>query len=121
MIDSGTSTLVGPTAEVAAIATLVNATLIRSGEYEVDCNQTLPYITVSLGGNDTQSFVVSGETYKIKICEFKVLCTCLMGIIGLDIPVQDDGPFWILGDVFMREYFTVFDVGNNQVGFANIA
>mmetsp|Transcript_63822 Transcript_63822/g.101576 ORF Transcript_63822/g.101576 Transcript_63822/m.101576 type:complete len:376 (+) Transcript_63822:715-1842(+) len=122
VVDSGTSTLVGPTADVAKIAALVNATEVKSGEYEVDCKQTLPPITFTLGsGSNQKSFVVSGETYKIKVCELDVFCTCLMGIIGLDIPPLDDGPFWILGDVFMRDWFSVFDVGNNQIGFAAIA
>ena len=122
IVDSGTSTLVGPTADVTKIAAMVNATEVRSNEYKVDCKQTLPDITVTLGSNDkSKSFVISGETWKIKICEFEVLCTCLMGMIGLDIPSADDGPFWILGDVFMRDYYSVFDVGNNQLGFATIA
>jgi len=118
IVDSGTSTLVGPTSDVAAIAQLVNATLVENGEYEVDCKQTLPDITFIVGAEGkTQSFVVSGDAYRINV-RFN---TCLLGIIGMDIPKLDDGPFWILGDVFMREYYSVFDVGNNQVGFAKIA
>jgi len=122
IVDSGTSTLVGPKTDVAQVAKTVGASEVAPGEYEVDCSATLPDLYFTLGaGNNIKQFAISGETWKIKVCELDVICTCLMGMIGLDIPPADDGPFWILGDVFMRDWFTVFDIGNYSLAFAAAA
>jgi hypothetical protein len=40
--------------------------------------------------------------------------------MGLNLPARM-GNFWILGDVFMGAYYTVFDMGKKQVGFAKAA
>lgn len=118
IVDSGTSLIVGPKLEVKALAEAAGATEVQAGEYSVDCSQTLPDISVKVGSGDNEyDFVISGEALKIKICVAKIICQCLFGVAGMDLPE----PLWILGDVMMREHYTVFDFGNNRVGFADLA
>jgi len=118
IVDSGTSILVGPTDDVAAIAKQFGATYITNGEYQVDCDATLPDMEVTLGsGEHAVTLTVKGNDLRIKVCRFKILCECLLGIAGMDLTT----PLWILGDVLMRDFYTIFDFGNAQVGFSPLA
>ena len=110
IVDSGTSLLTGPSDSVKAIAQAIGAKPLVAGEYVVSCDATnLPNFDFTLNG---QVYTLTSADYLIPDGEM-----CLLGMMGLDVP-RPSGPLWILGDLFMRKYYTVFDVENARVGFA---
>merc|ERR1712032_1101415 len=114
IIDSGTSLLAGPKDAVAALAKKAGATSVLGKEYVIDCKKaaSLPSLTVTLGGKD---FTLEGSDYVINAGG-----QCLFAMIGIDVPAPR-GPLWIMGDVFMKKYYCVFDYGNKQMRIAPAA
>merc|ERR1712151_752815 len=111
IIDSGTSLLAGPKDAVSALARQAGATSVMGKEYVIDCSKaaTLPDLVVTLGGKD---FTLSSKDYVLQVSG-----QCLFAFMGIDVPAPR-GPLWIMGDVFMRKYYSVFDYGNKQMRFA---
>lgn len=109
IVDSGTSLITGPKAEVAKLAQSMGATANFMGEYTIDCAKVpdLPDVVWTIGGKE---YTIPGPATVIQ-----AQSTCLFAFMPLDIPT---GPKWILGDVFMRQYYTVFNYLDQTVGFA---
>jgi hypothetical protein len=116
ILDTGTSLLAGPVAEVKQIAASLGAksVVVNPNEYTIDCSKvaSLPTLDFVLGG---KTFSLEGKDYVIQSGP-----TCLLGMTGIDVP-PPRGPLWILGDVFIRKYYTIFDLEKNQIGFAPVA
>ncbi|KAM9556140.1 cathepsin D [Guaruba guarouba] len=118
IVDTGTSLITGPTKEVKELQTAIGAKPLIKGQYVIPCDKvsSLPVITLTLGGKPYQ---LTGEQYVFKV-SVQGETICLSGFSGLDVP-PPGGPLWILGDVFIGPYYTVFDRDNDSVGFAKCA
>nr|XP_004672632.2 napsin-A [Jaculus jaculus] len=113
ILDTGTSLITGPSEEIRALHVAIGAFPFLGGQYFIQCSKisTLPPISFLLGG---VWFNLTAQDYVIQIPQagFRL---CLSGFQALDIP-KPAGPLWILGDVFLRTYVTVFDRGDKKTG-----
>ncbi|XP_062450951.1 cathepsin E [Rhea pennata] len=114
IVDTGTSLLTGPSKDIKELQKYIGAMPV-DGEYIVDCNNLsiMPNVTFTING---VLYTLNAQAYVLT--EYgDGMATCISGFQGLDI-APPAGPLWILGDVFIRQFYSVFDRGNNRVGLA---
>jgi len=111
--DTGTSMLVGPKNAIERMNTWIGAEKDPYGIYKVDCSKldSMPDIVFTIGG---KPFPLKPRQYISQFGE-KETAVCVSGLGESHSGNPDQ---WILGDVFIGPYYTVFDKGQNRVGFA---
>ncbi|XP_074384208.1 gastricsin isoform X1 [Zonotrichia albicollis] len=111
IVDTGTFLLTVPQEYIENILEALGAQETSYG-YAVDCSdtQSMPQLTFGIGGArlalPPSAYVLNSNGY------------CTLAIEATYLPSQDGQPLWILGNVFLKEFYTVFDMANNRVGFA---
>ncbi|XP_034623237.1 gastricsin-like [Trachemys scripta elegans] len=115
IVDTGTSLLTVPQQLMNSFLQDVGAQANEYGEYVVDCSsvQSLPTISFTING---VSFPLPPSAYILNNNGY-----CSVGVEPTYLPSQNGQPLWILGDVFLRQYYSVYDMGNNRIGFAAVA
>ncbi|XP_070283352.1 pepsin F-like [Myotis yumanensis] len=113
IVDTGASLLIGPHDPVLNILKSINAQNTSTGEYIVSCDdvQSLPDIV----------FTMNNVTYPVPASAYIRRGKTDICYSNLDIDTSGSFSHWILGDVFLRLYFTVFDRANNRIGLAPVA
>ena len=115
IIDTGTTLLIADGDTVARTYASVPGArpapeVAGPGFYVFPCDST-PSVSLSFGG---RAFEISKETFNLGPI-FDGSKECVGGLVA------QDSPFWIVGDIFLREVYTVFNYDTKQVGFADLA
>jgi hypothetical protein len=118
-VDSGTSLLTGPTRDITDLLNKLNI--------QQDCSNwdQIPQISLLLeasredGTKYIKKYPLNRQEY---VFEGKDEMTgerkqCTPGLMALDVPAPR-GPLWIVGDLFMMKYFTMYSRDTNQVMMA---
>ena len=107
-INTGLALIIGPARLVEILHIKIKAKKSGNGQYIVDCNKvaSLPAINFVIGEKKLQ---LTGNDYILN-----VEGNCISGFEGLN----SEDPLWILGDIFLSKYYSVYDYGNKRVGFA---
>ncbi|XP_059180707.1 pepsin A-like [Centropristis striata] len=108
IVDTGTSSIVGPQSGISNINQLVGATFNQQQQgYTVNCDNIaqMPDVIIHTNG---QEFTLPSSAYVRQTKHYG----CLSGFDSAG------NGLWILGDVFIREYYSIFDRANNRVGLA---
>jgi len=110
VIDTGTSLIALPTDIAEMMNAQIGAKRSWNGQYQVECARVpeLPELSFYFGG---RAYPLKGSDYVLD-----VQGTCISAFTGIDL-----NGLWIIGDAFLRRYYTVYDLDRHAVGFAKSA
>ncbi|KAI1870408.1 uncharacterized protein JN550_005336 [Neoarthrinium moseri] len=111
ILDTGTSLIALPSDLAELLNKEIGAKKSFNGQYTVDCSvrDSLPDVSFKLSGYD---FSITPYDYILE-----VQGSCISTFMGMDIPAPT-GPLAILGDAFLRKWYSIYDLGKGTVGLA---
>jgi len=111
ILDTGTSLIALPSTIAELLNKEIGAKKGFNGQYTVECDKrdSLPDMSFTLSG---YKFAIGPYDYILE-----VQGSCISSFMGMDFP-EPVGPLAILGDAFLRRWYSVYDLGNDAVGLA---
>lgn len=116
IIDTGTTLVIGDPRSVNELYSKIPGAMDASeiagpGFFTIPCD-AIPIVSFAFG---EKSFDISQKAFNLGPVT-NTSTDCIGGVIS-----AEEQPFWIVGDVFLRNVYTVFDIEENRVGFADLA
>ncbi|GMM48963.1 proteinase A [Pichia kluyveri] len=110
-IDTGTSLIALPSQLAEILNAQIGAEKSWNGQYTVDCNSrdNLPDLTFTFDG---YNFTITPYDYTLEVSG-----SCISAFTPMDFP-DPIGPLAIIGDAFLRKYYSIYDLGKDAVGLA---
>lgn len=115
VIDTGTTLIIAAASQVKAFYKAIPgskdiSSTVGSGFYSFPCSAT-EHVSLTFGG---KAFSISPSLFNLGLVK-KGSSDCVGAIVGTSA-----FSFWIVGDTFLQNVYSTFDLGNNQVGFATL-
>lgn len=111
ILDTGTSLIALPSQLAEMLNAQIGAKKNYAGQYAIECDKrdSLKDVTFNLAG---YNFTLGPYDYILEVSG-----SCISTFMGMDFP-EPTGPLAILGDAFLRRYYSIYDAGANTVGLA---
>jgi len=111
ILDTGTSLIALPSTLAELLNKEIGAKKGYNGQYTVECDKrdSLPDVSFGLSG---YSFSITAYDYILE-----VQGSCISSFMGMDFP-EPVGPLAILGDSFLRKWYSIYDLGKSTVSLA---
>ncbi|KAF8265089.1 acid protease [Lactarius quietus] len=118
IIDTGSSHVIGDAESIRAFY----AKIPGSKESEIPTSSGSRFYTIPCDFTTPISIIFSGREFQISASTFSLGASSAgsSDCVGGFVP-QNDLELWVLGDVFLQNVYTSFDLGNSRVGFASLA
>lgn len=112
IFDTSFAMIAGPTSAATSINQILGGTLAGTGLWVVPCNtiSRLPIINM----------IMSGRGFALKPIDYIIQSNgvCYSSFTALDFLTNENQPGWIIGQTFLRPYYSIYDYGNRRVGIA---
>ncbi|OQD73833.1 hypothetical protein PENDEC_c013G02454 [Penicillium decumbens] len=109
-IDTGTTYFLIPPADAATLFARIPGSSKSGENYIIPCDSTA-----------TLQLEFSGIKYSIEPEDY-IGATSTGGCVSTIVGHESDGPnTWLVGDVFLKNVYAVFDYDNSQIGFGSLA
>ncbi|KAI0299940.1 acid protease [Russula brevipes] len=117
IFDTGASQIIGDPNGISRIFASIDgaqeAPDVGPGIYTIPCNFNTR-ISINVGGKEVE---ISPATFNLGAVS-PGSSTCVAGAAA---DPSLEGKFWVLGDVFLQNIYSAWDVGNTRIGFATLA
>ncbi|KAI0696817.1 aspartic peptidase domain-containing protein [Cytidiella melzeri] len=115
IIDTGTTLIIGDAKHVQQLYAQIQGSKpasksIGQGYYTFPCSST-PNVSFTFGG---KAFNIAPNLFNLGRVS-KGSSLCVGGVVA-----SSSFDFWIVGDVFLQNVYTSYDLGQNRVGFATL-
>lgn len=114
-IDTGTTLLAAPSEDLFELMQHIGS--------ECSSLDLFPVLTFVIQGRMfdlwPESYIITekGDVVDDPGIHSKNFNECALAIMAIDVP-EPNGPLWVLGDIFLSNYYSIFDRDNFRVGLA---